>query len=489
MRVLLLYASGWLLSVLSAVMLVPVLFAFALQEIQVAQIFFVVALVVGFVGIGLLLALKDQKMEFGRKQGLLLVCAIWVFVPFVAAIPFILAGIPDTVSAAYFEAVSGFTTTGATVLIDLAEVPKSLLVWRSLLQWLGGLSTLMALSVVLNPLMGADVGDRDYRQVHRSTHATIDHAKTSFRTIFPIYSGLSLLCFVLLIFSEIPPFDAFCLSLSTLSTGGFMPRAGTLELYGSPPGELVIAIFMFLGGVSVIWLNSILRFRWNAVREIPEPLWIAGAIVLFGTVMAALLLSNSPETGIRLVYRSWTLGLATAASFVSTTGYTVSERTQDFLPYMFVIMVCLVGGGRFSTAGGLKFFRVAAMIRQSMRELRQLVFPHGVRPSRFGREARDNEIIRLIWANFVVMIIALWVLALVLAATGVPLTAAFLAATSAISNIGPAYTSTRFPELQSIPGFNEMIPAAQYALTAGMILGRVEFLALLSLMNLAYWRT
>ena len=268
-----------------------------------------------------------------------------------------------------------------------------------------------------------------------------------------------------------------------------MPRSGTIALYGSSSAELVLSIFMFLGAINLLWIRAVLQFRWTTLREIKEPISIGIIMLLLGVLLTIPLLLNSPETGFRSVYHSLTLGLATAASFVSTSGFAISDRTQDAIPYMVVLIICLVGGGRFSTAGGLKFFRVAAMFRQSGRELRFLLFPHLVRPSRYGKESSDIQILRTLWSNFTVVIIVLFLLAAILAATGVPFSAGLLAAISSISNIGPAYSFLPVAEITSAPPFGEMSPIAQLALCLGMILGRVEVLALLSLMNFAYWRS
>ena len=483
------HAYGWLFAVMAAAMTLPIAIAVAFEETSVAHAFVATAAILGFVGGALIFALKGTEILAGRRQGLFLLCTIWLVVPLVAALPFYISGHPGSLVPAYFEAVSGFTTTGATVFIDLSNVPHSILVWRSFLQWLGGLITLLALAVILGPLTGHDLLDGQLRQIGRSTHGTLHHTASAIRSILPIYGGLTLACFTLLLSASIPPFDAFCLSLSTLSTGGFMPRSGTIALYGSSSAELVLAIFMFLGAVNMLWIRAILQFRWRNLRAIKEPVWIGVTMLVLGVLLTIPLLINSPEAGFRSVYHSFTLGLATAASFVSTSGFAISDRTHDAIPYMFVLIICLIGGGRFSTAGGLKFFRVAAMFRQSGRELRFLVFPHGVRPSRYGKESSDIQVLRTLWTNFTVVIIALFILTAILAASDVPLSAGLLAAVSAVSNIGPAYFFLPVAEIASAPPYGEMAPSAQLALCLGMVLGRVEVLALLSLMNFAYWRS
>ncbi len=474
---------------MAAAMLVPLSFAISSGDSSEVQAFLATAIGAGFFGGALILALKGQQQETGRRQGLFLLGTIWFVLPMIAALPFYFAKTPHNFLQAYFEAVSGFTTTGATIFIDVSELPRSIIVWRALLQWMGGLTTLLTLAAILAPVVAADDVEGDFRQLKHATARAKQHIFLAIPIILPVYAIMTIGCFLFLVFTEIPIFDAFCLSLSTVSTGGFMPRPGGISLYGSPEAELVLSVFMFLGAVSIVWVSALANGRFRSLKELKEPIWIGVAILASGILLAFILTWNSPETSAESVYHSFTLGLMTMASYISTTGFAAGSQTKDLIPYILVIVVCLIGGGRLSTAGGLKFFRVAAMLRQSSRELMQLVFPHGVRPANFSSANMDSMIMRSVWANFALIIMALWLLTAVIAITGLPLSAAFLAAVSAISNIGPAYTLTSVADLTTAQSYAAMHPGAHAALCLGMILGRVEVLALLSLMNGAYWRS
>ncbi|MGI9382894.1 MAG: TrkH family potassium uptake protein [Methyloligellaceae bacterium] len=483
-----LYILGWLLAAAAVAMLIPAAVAVALDPIAVAQAFVVPALSTGFLGGCLIIAFIGRETLFGRRPSLLLLCGLWVIIPIAGALPLYTAGFPKSLMGAIFEAVSGFTTTGASIFVDLAELPKSIIVWRALLQWTGGLATLLALAAIIAPLTGTELMDRQLRLIGRSAHGSALHMTESLRSILPLYLALTMGCFVCLIFSGLPPFDAFCLSLSTVSTGGFMPRAGTIELYGSPAAELVLAVFMALGGVSIVWIRAILQARWSIVRETREPIWILGLIAVTGVALSAALINVSQESGLVDSLHSITLGLATAASLISTTGLAVSARAHELIPYIALLGLCIIGGGRFSTAGGLKVYRLGVMLRQLGRELRLLVYPHGVRPSRYGDERRDVELLKMVWTVLVAFVLSIGVLAVLLSAAGLPFEASLLAAVTALSNIGPAYEFSRASELANAPSFADMSAWAQAALCGGMILGRVEILALFGLVNLTYWR-
>ncbi len=482
------YVLGWLLTVLAAAMLVPIAFAVTLDPAPVVEAFLFPAVVIGFLGVNMVIASRARDLVIGRRQGLMLFAAIWLTVPLAAALPFYSAGFPATLSAAVFEATSGFTTTGATVIGEISAVPRAIIVWRGLLQWLGGLTSLVLLAALLGPLWEGGGSERQPHVTGRSENRIFAQIDEALRMVVPIYLLLTLLCFLGLMVSGLAAFDALCLSLSAVSTGGFMPRDGTIALYGSTAAELVLTVFMVLGAVNLLWVQALFSGRWSSVREAREPFLIIALVAFVGAALTAALLGTTPLTGPGDVLDTFVLSLAAAASLVTTTGFMVSERAQDLVPYTLLLIVVVVGGGAFSTAGGLKIFRVWAMFRQVGRELQLLVYPHGVRPSPGGDEARDDRLIMAIWATFVAFTVTIAGLAVLLATSGLSFESALLAAASVISNVGPAYEMGRASAFSAAPAFAAMTPGSQVALCGGMILGRGEVLVILSLLGVAYWR-
>jgi len=479
---------GWVLSALAIAMLFPAVFALANDTLFFAQAFLAPATITGFSGGALILAFRDRSELSGRWYSLFFLALVWLVIPLAAALPLYTAEYPKGFVASLFEATSGFTTTGATTLVALNETPSSIIIWRAILQWLGGLMTLLSLATILGPLSGSFLLDRQLRIIGQGTHGSLTHMGEALRFISPYYLAMTAACFTALVFTGIPAFDAFCIALSTVSTGGFMPRDGTIALYGSLPAELILAIFMFASAVSVVWLRAILQRRWTLVRETREPYWIMGLILACGAALAILSLAPRPEIGWQATLHSIIHAVTTSASLISTSGFPVSERVQDLIPFILLLGLCIMGGGRFSTAGGLKVFRIAMMLRQTRRELLLLVYPHSVRSAQFGRESRDDEIVRGIWvtlAGFVVLHVAL---SLGVAATGLKFGESLLASAAALSNIGPAYDMARGASLGELPTYAGISPAAQLMLCAGMILGRVEILALLAFIYLSNWR-
>jgi trk system potassium uptake protein len=482
------YVVGWLLLGLAAMLLLPAAVAAALSEQSARDGFFVAAGVSAFTGGIFVTAFAGRPFVADRKHALTMLICAWVGLPLFAAIPF-LAASTLAPSAALFESISAFTTTGATAFRRLADVARSLILWRALLQWSGGLLTLVSAIAILLPLYGGETvtlrgGDGPIGEAAGNRKRIAD----ALRIILPVYAGLTAICLILLLFAQIPAFDALCLALATISTGGFMPRDGTIALYGSVSAELVLTMFMFLGAVSIFWTHGLLAGRRSSLSMGREPLYVASAIALGGMLIGAMLWLQYPST-----YAAWaqniSLGLAAAASLVTTTGFPISTEAFEPVPFVLLLIVCAIGAGRLSTAGGLKFSRLVMMLLQSYNELYLLLFPHGVHPSVRGAGAFRQVTIATIWALFFLTIMFLAVVIMLLAAAGIPFQGALLAAITALSNAGPFYEIGRVTHLGAdVPPIWEMTSAAHALMAVAMIVGRVELLAVVSLARLLLQR-
>ena len=482
------YIMGWCLGGLSLSMMIPAFFALAIGEEPQAMAFMNSSVSLFFLAGGLIFALHQEKLAIGRKQQLLIVLGVWFLLPIGAGLPYYLTGVASNFSGAYFEAVSGFTTTGSSLIKNLSDVPKSIILWRSMLQWLGGLTTLLMLSFIIGKIMGVELFGRDTRSIIQSNSGSSADLENTVTTILPLYLGLTIVCYLLLLLFGIPSFDALCLSLSTLSTGGYMPREGSISLYGSPLAEITLAIFMFLGAVSVIWVKALMERNKNILSRTNEPLWIGLSIFILGTVLAGVNIFRNLPPDLSAIIDSFTLGLAGAASLISTTGFLFGNPDQTVIPYLLLLVIALIGGGRYSTAGGLKFSRIVAMLNLSMREMQNLLYPHGIHPTLYGNKSRDETVRRSIWSIFSITILFLVVMILVLSYLGIPLDAALMVSVSSFSNFGPAYEMARPDSPDTFPLISDMGTKAQLLLCVGMIIGRVETLIILGLLNLAIWR-
>lgn len=482
------FILGWCFGGMSMMMMVPAMFALWIGEQHEAMAFMNAAVGLFVLAGVLIFALHKDHLSLGRRQQLLIVIGLWILLPAGAGIPFYVGGSLPTISQAYFEAVSGFTTTGATLFKSLTGVPQSVILWRSLIQWMGGLTTLLTVSFIVGRLLGDELFGKDASSIIQSSSGGSRDLQNAVTEILPVYAGLTLLCYALLVLAGIPMFDALCLSLSTLSTGGYMPRDGSIALYGSPAAELTLTIFMFLGAVSIIWVKALVRRNKPILARNYEPLGIGIVILVLGLVFAVSLLTRSPSRDVFSFVHGLTLGFASAASLISTTGFVFGNEGEITMPYFLLFAIALVGGGSYSTAGGIKFSRLATMLDLSRRELTRLLYPHSVGKRRHGSEVRDANVRRSVWSIFAVTVVTLVVMVLILSYHGVPPAAALLAAISSMSNFGPAYDMARSTSGPGFPPMFEMTRNAHLFLGFGMVVGRLETLMLLGLFNIALWR-
>ena len=482
------YIFGWLLAILSAFTLIPAAIALNFSESKALTAFVVSGFAMAFLGGVVILSLRGRVDVISRGQSLMLFGIFWIFMPGFACMPIFMSGSAETWTRAFFETVSGLTTTGATIFPDMTELPRSILAWRSLLQWLGGLLTLLGLAFFYGSARQKSFQDTNLRLGRGTRSGGNWFSVAAMNVILPLYCSLTAICFTLLVVTGIPAFDAFCIAMSTVSTGGFMPINGTLQTYGAILALPVMIIFMYFGAVSVFWVGRLFFMEKRDVDLQREPWWIAAFILALGFLCAFQLITSAPISGPINVLQSSLYGLATATSLITTSGFVFTERLADAVPLIVLLAICFVGGGRMSTAGGLKFHRMGAMLHHSEQELHRLIYPHSILSDDISTKHVGGDAMRTIWVNFSIILMVMAMSVAVLSTAGLSLQAALLASISALSNIGPAYDLLAVTGDVTRPPFGELETFAQITLSFVMIAGRIEILALLSLFNFAYWQ-
>eukprot|EP00439_Symbiodinium_sp_Y106_P089306 s1_g1842.t1 len=430
-----LHAVGWLLLLLATAVLLPWATAMFNGESASIVAFSLTLLLAGFSGGALIMAFRDVRKRPSKYDLLTLVVVGWIAIPLFAAVPFYVSGFFDNTTDAYFEAVSGFTTTGASVIPTLDIVDRSIIIWRAVLQWFGGWASIVMGAAVLAPL---GVGGMELR-VSPLTRADKARALDRFRgtaeAVGGIYAAFTAAAFLLIWAGGIPPFDAFCLALSAVSTGGFLPSDTGLADYRAPWAMAFLFIFMGLGAISFATHRAGLRGRGAEYKEDPEVMYLGLAVVAAGTLFAFMALGETGD-----VIAAIGNGLFLAMSLVTGTGYMSPDPSLNAgLSSVFVIGLILLGGATLSTAGGIKLMRFALLMKQSSRELKRLVHPHGIIRTHFGRRSVSIQIMKSVWSFFVLFLVAYAVLAAALAASGLGFEAALVASASALGNAGPAY--------------------------------------------------
>ncbi|MFW5789583.1 MAG: TrkH family potassium uptake protein, partial [Spirochaetota bacterium] len=377
-----------LLLVIAAFMLAPIVVALAEGEFDAVRAFLIpmgaTAVVTGFY----LLATRGVRGGLSSKSGFLLVTMSWLFAAAVGAVPFVLSGAIPRYTDAFFETMSGFTTTGATILTDIESLPASLLFWRSLTHWLGGMG-IIVLTVAILPLLGVGgyqimKAEAPGPSVDRLTPKITETAKI----LWFIYLGLTILETTLLMIAGLSLYDALTHTFGTLATGGFSPKAASVGHYASPFVQVVVTVFMIAAGINFILYYRLLVGEFRLIRQNTEVKAYIG-IFAVATIAIALVLFRGTYAsfGESLRYAGFQ-----AASILTTTGYATADFAQwPALAQMVLVALMFIGGSAGSTGGGIKVVRIVTAIKQGFNEMRYLIHPRGVFTIRLnGRPVRKD---------------------------------------------------------------------------------------------------
>jgi trk system potassium uptake protein TrkH len=471
---------GWLLEIEAAGAGLAVLVALARDEAAAAQVFLVTAALMAFVGTGLVLGFRGHAAPSRRRHGLALILMAWVVLPAFAAVPFV-AMTDSSPVVGYFEAVSVFTTTGATTLAPIDELPRALVFWRAALEWLGGALTIVAAAAAIDSGRNAPAGG-----IHllSSGIANVQRLSTIAREIVPLYVLVTLICGASLSLAGIPAFDAFCLALSTVSTGGAMPIDGDLAAYQVPAVAPLMAVFMIIGASNFVTLR---RLRWHLRGAWPPRpaaiAWLAAVALAVVATLALVFLTHARDEDVSLS-RAVLEGAFTMVSLMSTSAFIHDRDVAVGAPLALIVSLALVGGAYGSTAGGLKLSRVMRMLTGASRELDTLIHPSIVAGARLGRAGDEPQ--RILWSYLIAFLLMVVVVSTALAGFGLDFEASLYAAVGAISNAGPVV------DYLGVPGGARTVYASvpepvTGILALAMIAGRIEVLALFTLLTPLFW--
>jgi len=427
------------------------------------------------------IALRSNA-ELNTRDGFLIVTLFWVVLGTAGSLPFIFSPSVDlSYTDSIFESLSGLTTTGATVISGLDFLPRSILFYRQLLQWLGGMG-IIVLAMALLPMLGIG-GMQLYRAESPGPvkdNKLLPRLAETAKALWYIYLALTLLCALAYWASGMSLFDAISHSLSTIAIGGFSTHDASLGYFDSRPIDLVAIIFMIIAGV-----NFALHFTaWQQKKithyfldsEFQFYAFILAAISLITIIMLSTfeVYATIEETIIK--------GTFQVISFATTTGFATAEYSSwpIFLPYI-LLYVAIVGACAGSTGGGMKVIRILLIFKQGIREIQRLIHPKAIIPIKLGRHAVSDQVIEAVWGFFAVYVMAFMLILLALLATGLDIVTAFSAVGACINNLGPG--------LGSISSTYGHIPdPAKWVLCLAMLLGRLEIFTLLVLFTPMFWR-
>lgn len=445
------------------------------------RVFATCAFMVGGLSLMAAMATRGPPPTFSKRLGFLLVNVLWAVFAVVGAVPFMFSGPELSFAQALFESMSGITTTGSSVISGLDTMPPGLLMWRSLLAWLGGIG-IVALGLFVLPFLR--VGGMSFFKMESSDTNDKPFARlaTFTRAFMAIYVGITLLCAMAYDFAGMSHFDAINHAFSTVATAGFSTHDASFGFFQSDAILWISTLFMTLCSLPFsILIVFAVRGRLDALRD-PQIVVFLGYVSAFAIATA---LYNHLKNGADLLY-ALTHSFFNFASILSTTGF----ASQDYLLWgPFVVMAAFfatfMGGCSGSTAGGIKAYRFIILFNVITTGLKKLIYPNAVYSVRYGKQTVDAETQRTVFLFFSAYVF-LWVLgSMVMAALGYDMATSTSAVITALANVGPGVSALIGPA-GNFASFND---PELYLLSLMMLLGRLEVLSVLVLLMPIFWRT
>lgn len=440
------------------------------------------ALITLAAGIISLLSGRKAERRIGKREGYVIVASVWVVFTIFGLLPFWLSGaIPDYTDA-FFETMSGFTTTGSSVLTDIEALSHGLLFWRSLIQWLGGMG-IIVLSLAILPIFGISGTQLYAAEVTGVTYEKLrPRIKDTAKLLWGIYvllTAVETLCLMLL---GVGWFDAVCHSFTTLATGGFSTKNIGLAAF-TPVVQYVVTLFMLLAGINFGMLYFVMKGNWKRLRQEEELYWYFGAVVCFTVAIFFGLFLSRADYSFTAAEEAFRSSVFVVVSTMTTTGFS-GVNYELWSPFLLVLVIILMftGASAGSTSGGIKWSRIAIWCKNSLCEFKRLVHPNAIIPVRMNGKAVPAPVLSNIMA-FMFLYMAITLIGIILfSLLGVPLLEAFGAAVSSIGNIGPGLGFAG-----PAGNFALMPVAVKWIMSFFMLLGRLELFTVLVMLTPSFW--
>ncbi len=474
---------GLLLLIFSLTMLLPIPFALWFGE-NTIDVFLTAFAITAATGAALWLPNKDSQHTLRTRDGFLITALFWLVLSAFGSLPLLLSdALSLSLTDAIFESVSGLTTTGATVITGLDELPKSLLYYRQQLQWLGGIG-IIVIAIAILPMLGVG-GMQLYRAETpgpiKDTKLTPRITSTA-KALFIIYLSMTVGCGVAYWLAGMTPFDALAHSFSTVAIGGFSTHDASMGYFNNPVILWIAIIYMLLAGVN--FALHYFSFRGRSLKVYwsdSEFRFYLLVILMAMTIVSISLIILNPSDA-----QSWQDSVLHAifqvVSLATTTGFTSADYSAwpTFIP-LFMFLLAFMGASAGSTGGGMKAIRVLLIAKQGYRELLRLVHPNAVIPIKIGDRPVSDRVVSAVWSFFAIYVLVYVTMLLLILATGLDFLTAFSAVGASINNLGPGLGVVA-------AHFGDIPATAKWILCLAMLLGRLEVFTLLVLFTPAFWR-
>ncbi|HKI83045.1 MAG TPA: potassium transporter TrkG [Candidatus Krumholzibacteria bacterium] len=469
---------GLLVFATGVAMLFPLLCAVIYHEAEL-RVFLLNGLLGVVVGGGLVL-LGRGRHELGTRDGFLIVTFGWILVALMGALPFWLSGSIPSFSDAYFESMSGFTTTGASILTDIEAQSHSMLLWRSLIQWLGGMG-IVVLSLAILPILG--IGGMQLFKAEApgpTPDRLTPRIKETAKLLWGVYVLISAAEVLALILSGLSPFDALCHTFTTMATGGFSTRDASVAALHNPAAEIIMIVFMFIAGANFSLHFAALRGRLKDYFRDDE---FRTYLVVILVAATTIFLSNLRLTDFS-IGRNLRGSFFQVVSIMTTTGFCTDDYARwGSMPQYLLLLLMFIGGCAGSTGGGMKNARFLIFMRHASNELRKLLHPRAVYTIRFNKSAVPPDIVTNIMGFILLMMIITTLATFCMTLVGLDLVSAFGSVAATLNNIGPGVGS-----VGPTNNFAHVHVVGKWVLTFCMLVGRLELYTVLVLFAPEFWR-
>jgi trk system potassium uptake protein TrkH len=432
------------------------------------------------VGLAAYLPVRNAPLQLNRRDGYVIVTGAWILFSIFGTLPFLISGSIPGFTDAFFETISGFTTTGASILNNIEELSHAVLFWRSLIQWLGGMGIIL-LTLLLLPFLGIGGMQLFSAEVPSPTPDKLHpHVKDTAKRLWLIYLVFTVTETLLLWAGEMKLFDAFCHSLTTMATGGYSTKQASIAHWNSPYIHYVITLFMFLAGTNFTLSYLAMHGKFKKIWTNEEFKWYLGFIGGFTLLVAGGLFFTSNE-GLEAAFRN---SIFQVVSILTTTGYVTADY-MTWTPWLIVLIFMLMffGGSAGSTGGGPKIMRIVIMLKNSTQELKRMIHPNAVIPVRLNKMAVEESVVTNVLAFIAFYGIIAMISMAIMSVLGNDLNTSVGAVAATLGNIGPGIGNVG-PALN----FSEIHMAGKWFLSFLMLVGRLELFTVLVLFSPLFWK-
>jgi len=472
------FSLGILLITLGFFMITPVIVQLIYDELNGTFIYSSVVTI--FIGTLFLLSNLDQDRKLNLQQAFLLTSLSWIGIAIFGSLPFIFSSLELTFSDAFFESMSGITTTGSTIIGDLNNAPKAILIWRSTLQWLGGIG-IVIMAITVMPLL--NVGGMQLFKLESgdTTEKILPKTREIAFNIVSIYFFLSAVCAIAYFFSGMNIFDSIAHAMTTIATGGFSTYNESIGYFQNPKIEIVSIIFIILGSIPFI---AYLKYLDGNKKIFFQDIQIKGLIYicLISTIIITLNLFIKEQGNF---FSNLRISAFNVVSILSGTGYVTSDfNLWGSFSLVFFLLLMFIGGCAGSTTCGIKIFRIQILWLFVINEIKKSIYPRGVFPLSYNKGKISKRFMSSIISFIFLYFLIFFLVAMLLSFTGLDFITSFSAAATSISNVGPGLGEMIGPS----GNFGELSNFAKWILSFAMLLGRLEIFTLLVLFFPGFWR-